>query len=779
MNTLTSKIILIFLSSLLWFGGGVSFGQSIEHLISQLNKSTNHNEKIDLTTKLAFKYQNQHAYNKAVEYYYELVKLSKEYSQHDIDEIDILKNIAFCYEQTNNLEKQISTYNQVLVIYQHHNNPEEIISTLKTLSILHILNKDFKESLRVNKILVEMIPVTNILELTHSYNNLGFCYKKLGDETNAIKSFNLCFDIFNKNLKNISSYNKIVILINLGIMHAQSGYKEKAQAFFDQALEIAETNKNGLDIAKILNYKAAYELSSNQSNAKAKGYLKKAISFLENRSSDLNEETQLSYSYKLLSDIYHDEENWKEYVKYNKLYIAAKDNSLQKEKRLNQLHLEKQLNIEKKESQLKLLIAEKDVKESELKSSHLEKEAQEKELDLKEKELILLKQYQSLQTQTIKNEHLEKERVKQLLILTSEKSKTKQQKHEISLLQKNKELHKLMLVQKKKEIQLLEFQNKINNVKLEEEKKIRVYFTLMIIILGFTALLSILFYRSNKNKNLELAKQNQHLTDAQKIINAKNEKLKAYSENLENLVQQRTQVLTQTNNQLISNNNQLEQFAYILAHNIKAPIARLIGLGILFKRNLPELSNDSQFIVNKIDESVHDLNYVIKDLNVILDIKAGIDIKREKINLTTLIEKIKQRLETQILETEANITVKIKKTAEVYSVKAYIESIIYNLVSNALKYRSETRTSKIDISFFSNENYWEIRVKDNGLGIDLEKYKDKLFGLYKRFHTHIEGKGMGLYLVKVQVESLGGEVDVDSIENEWTAFTIKVPITNK
>ena len=114
-----------------------------------------------------------------------------------------------------------------------------------------------------------------------------------------------------------------------------------------------------------------------------------------------------------------------------------------------------------------------------------------------------------------------------------------------------------------------------------------------------------------------------------------------------------------------------------------------------------------------------------------------------------------------------------------YSVKAYIESIIYNLVSNALKYRSETRTSKIDISFFSNENYWEIRVKDNGLGIDLEKYKDKLFGLYKRFHTHIEGKGMGLYLVKVQVESLGGEVDVDSIENEWTAFTIKVPITNK
>jgi signal transduction histidine kinase len=772
------KIALI-IGAILFWGMPATYAQTIDQLISQLHKSQSHIEKIDITTKLAFKYQNQHAYNKAIEYYRALIALSKEQSQYDVDEIYILKNIAFCYEQTSNLEKHIATVEEILNIYTHHHQNDEIVSTLKTLSILHIQNKDFKQSLAVNHKLLELVPSGNILDLTQAYNNLGYSYKKIGDEANANKSFNQCYDLFNKNLKNISAYNKIVILLNLGVMHAQSGYKEKAQSFFDQALEIAEKDKNNLELAKIYNYKAAYEVTLSSSGTKAITYLKKAINLLEKRSNDLNEETQLTYSYKLLSDIYHDEANWPEYVKYNKLYIAAKDISLQKEKRLNQLHLEKQLNIEKKESQLKLLIAEKEKKESELKSSQLEKETRDKELALKEKELTLLKQNQVLQSQIIKNEQLEKERVEQLLIITNEKNKTKQQEQEISLLQKNKELQKLLLMQRKKENQLLEYQVKINKVKLQEAQTIRLYFVLMVTILGFLVILSIIYYRSNRNKNKELAIQNRNLTDAQKIINAKNEKLRTYSENLENLVQQRTQVLTQANNQLIKNNNQLEQFAYILAHNIKAPIARLIGLGIIFKRNLPELSKDNQFIVGKIDESVHDLNQVVRDLNIILEIKSGIDAKREKFLLKDIIDKIKLRLESQIAESHAEININIGDDIEVYSVKTYIESIVYNLISNAIKYRAEERTPIILISFSSTKKYWTIHVKDNGLGIDLDKFKDKIYGLYKRFHSHVEGKGMGLYLVKVQAESLDGKVECESIVNEGSVFEVTIPFVNE
>ena len=775
MNIGRIKAGLLLFFSLLLMGVYTARGQSTEQLISQLSKASKTEEKIELNQKLAFKYQNQQAFTKAIDYYREIITLIQKNPQEEIDPISVLKNIAFCYEQTNNLTKQIEVHQEILALQKQE---EDRISSLKTLSILYILNKDYSHANLVNKKLIEIIPTSNILDLCNSYNNLGLSYHKLGDENNANKAFKQCYDIFTKNINSISPYNKITLLINLGIMHAQSGYKEKVQLFFDQALAIAESTKNEVDIAKIYNYKAAYELSSNERSINAKQYVAKAIALLEKGENDLNEETQLTYSYKLISEIYQEEENWKEYVRYNQLYIATKDKALQKEKRLNQLHLEKQLSIEKKENQVRLLIADQDKKESELKSSQLEKKAKEKELAIKEQELILLKQNQALQNQIIKNEHLEKEKVEQLLILTNEKNKSKHQKIEISLLQKNKELHQLTLIQKKKEIQLLEFHNKMNKVKLVEEKKKRTIFTLMVIILAFTAMLSVWFFKSNRTKNRALAKQNQHLMDAQKIIHAKNDKLKTYSENLENLVQQRTQVLTQTNNQLISNNNQLEQFSYILAHNIKAPIARLIGLGILFKKNIPALSEENQFIVNKIDESVHDLNHVIKDLNVILDIKAGNDLKREKINLVSLVEKIKIRLETHIQESNSVINVQIKKTAEIYAVKAYIESIIYNLVNNALKYRSECRDTHISITYSEEEHFWIIKVKDNGLGIDLSKYKDKIFGLYKRFHTHIEGKGMGLYLVKVQVESLGGEVFIESVVDEYTEFTIKIPMIN-
>ena len=401
---------------------------------------------------------------------------------------------------------------------------------------------------------------------------------------------------------------------------------------------------------------------------------------------------------------------------------------------------------------------------------------EEKEQKLIEKELKLEQQNKELQKQILRNEKLEQEKIKQLLNLAGEISKRKQKEQEISLLKRNKDLQRQVLNQKKKEIQLLEFQNKITQEKLQEEQKIRLYFNLMIVILVFLVIVSLIYFRSNKIKNKELAKQNSYLTKAQKIINAKNEKLKTYNENLENLVQQRTKVLTQTNNQLINNNSQLEQFAYILAHNIKAPIARLIGLAILFKKNIPDLTAENKFIVNKIDESVLDLNQVVKDLNIILEIKSGIDVKRENINLENLVDKIKRRLETQITESNVIIRTNLSPVDEIYSVKVYLESIIYNLISNAIKYKSEDRLPIIDIQFLEDENSWTLKVKDNGLGIDLDKFKDKIFGLYKRFHNHIEGKGMGLYLVKIQVELLGGEIIIDSKVNNWSEFTVTVPI---
>jgi hypothetical protein len=104
-----------------------------------------------------------------------------------------------------------------------------------------------------------------------------------------------------------------------------------------------------------------------------------------------------------------------------------------------------------------------------------------------------------------------------------------------------------------------------------------------------------------------------------------------------------------------------------------------------------------------------------------------------------------------------------------------LRSILYNLISNGIKYRSPERKPVIHITSSSNDQWVKIVVEDNGLGIDMEAFGSKLFGLYKRFHTHTEGRGLGLFLVKLQVEALEGTIEVESTLHKGTTFTICFP----
>jgi signal transduction histidine kinase len=107
---------------------------------------------------------------------------------------------------------------------------------------------------------------------------------------------------------------------------------------------------------------------------------------------------------------------------------------------------------------------------------------------------------------------------------------------------------------------------------------------------------------------------------------------------------------------------------------------------------------------------------------------------------------------------------------------AYLHSIFYNLLSNAIKYRNPGRLLLVCVRSHQENGYVCITFSDNGLGIDLDRHQESLFGLYKRFHLHVEGKGLGLHLVKTQVEALNGSVAVESQEGKGSTFTVKLPI---
>lgn len=254
--------------------------------------------------------------------------------------------------------------------------------------------------------------------------------------------------------------------------------------------------------------------------------------------------------------------------------------------------------------------------------------------------------------------------------------------------------------------------------------------------------------------------------------------LEEYSFDLKQQVAEQTKELSKTNMELVKQNNQLEQFSYIIAHNLRGGVARILGLSNLIKGKPFDPVNDQQ-VIDLIQSSVKELDTTIYDLNDILEIKKGIHNSYEEINFSERFIKIKSILQDKIKESNATIIEDFREAPSWYAVPSYVESILYNLISNGIKYRSPNRPPVIKLKSSTEDSHLILTVQDNGIGMDLTKLKEKVFTLYQRFHHHVEGKGLGLFLVKTQVEALNGTIEITSLVNEGTNFKIRIPLHPK
>ncbi|WP_026764557.1 PAS domain-containing sensor histidine kinase [Sediminibacterium salmoneum] len=227
-------------------------------------------------------------------------------------------------------------------------------------------------------------------------------------------------------------------------------------------------------------------------------------------------------------------------------------------------------------------------------------------------------------------------------------------------------------------------------------------------------------------------------------------------------------------NDLIQRNKDLEQFAYIVSHNLRAPVANIIGVTNLYKMSDIEAS-EKLVLINALNQSAVALDNVIKDLGLILQIRREVNEQKTFIRFSDIILEISQSIENLIKSEKVVFELNFSEVDQITSIKSYIYSIFYNLVSNSIKYRQPQVNPLIKIKSTVVDNQIVIYFSDNGLGIDLKKNKDAVFGLYKRFHTHIEGKGMGLFMIKTQVETLGGKISIRSELNRGTEFKIELP----
>ncbi|MDW8851978.1 PAS domain-containing sensor histidine kinase [Flavobacterium sp. MMLR14_040] len=223
--------------------------------------------------------------------------------------------------------------------------------------------------------------------------------------------------------------------------------------------------------------------------------------------------------------------------------------------------------------------------------------------------------------------------------------------------------------------------------------------------------------------------------------------------------------------ELTQNNKDLKQFSYITSHNLRAPLSNLIGL-LNLTEDIPIENTELKEILAGFSKSTHLLNETINDLVKVIIIKDNPSMQKEEVSLKEVFENVFSQLSFQIELHKPIIKLKFDRVPLLNTNKAYIESILLNLLTNSIKYKSENRKLKISITAEQIDHQAILTFKDNGIGIDIERNRDKIFGLYQRFHNYPDSKGLGLYLVKSQVETMGGTISIESEVNKGTTFTI-------
>lgn len=223
--------------------------------------------------------------------------------------------------------------------------------------------------------------------------------------------------------------------------------------------------------------------------------------------------------------------------------------------------------------------------------------------------------------------------------------------------------------------------------------------------------------------------------------------------------------------ELTQNNKDLRQFSYITSHNLRAPLSNLIGL-LNLTNELNIEDEELRVIIAGFSKSTNLLNETISDLGKVVIIRDNPSIGKTDVNVFESITNVINQIDILIQQIKPDLQINIDKKTTIHSHKAYLESILLNLLTNSLKYRSLERAAIITITLIEKEHSMELIFEDNGIGIDLIKNKHKLFGLYQRFHNYPDSKGLGLYLVKSQIESMGGTIDIESEVDKGTRFKI-------
>jgi PAS domain-containing protein len=230
----------------------------------------------------------------------------------------------------------------------------------------------------------------------------------------------------------------------------------------------------------------------------------------------------------------------------------------------------------------------------------------------------------------------------------------------------------------------------------------------------------------------------------------------------------REQDLKETLELVNEQKNKLLNFAYIVSHNLNSHTGNLRSLLNMRVSEIMKLEE----IFPLIETVSKDLDDTLEDLFELIEVQGDQNKEKISLNIDECLSKVFSVLVDDIRKKNIKIENKVPKSVFVDFIPAYLESILLNLTTNAIKYAKSNEDTIIQYSMDYNDDFKILSVKDNGIGINLEKYKEHIFGLYKTFHKNENSRGIGLYITKNQIESMGGKIEVESEVGKGTTFKI-------
>ncbi|WP_396601898.1 PAS domain S-box protein [Algibacter sp. R77976] len=217
-------------------------------------------------------------------------------------------------------------------------------------------------------------------------------------------------------------------------------------------------------------------------------------------------------------------------------------------------------------------------------------------------------------------------------------------------------------------------------------------------------------------------------------------------------------------------NERLTSFASIVTHNLRSHSGNLSTIAEFLEEDIPLINSNDNFDLMK--KAIENLQETVSHLTDVAKIKVVEESQIQVLNLYDYVEKSIYNITAIAKNTNTSIINYIDEELCVKAIPAYLDSIILNFLTNAIKYRSEKRLPKIRLTASVQDDYVIFKIGDNGLGIDMEKYGDKLFQMYNTFHSNKDAVGLGLFITRNHIESLGGKVIVTSEVDVGSEFSI-------